>query len=119
MAIVAVAAIACVAVLQRNLNQRIAAQLMRQRPCFGLVDMHERRVDDVAFHAFVNGLLQRVQRIAATIGIARIIGLAHAADQHAQSAPISQRRAIGEEQRLRQAQRLMADFPSFLFRHRR
>src|SRR5664279_1024163 len=80
-AMLAVAEVAGMRVLDDELQQRLAAEAIGHVPCSGLVEPHERRVDR---HRLVeteaDGDLQRLQRVVAAVGIAGVVGLAHAAD---------------------------------------
>src|ERR1700757_2250497 len=51
-------------------------------------------------HAERQCRLQRLQGVVAAIGIARIIGLAHAADKMPRSAAVAERGGKGEEQQV-------------------
>src|SRR5262249_18063156 len=65
-----------------ELHQRIAAQALGESPGRGLVAPHQGRLDDEApIHAEVERELHRLHGVVATIGIARVIRLAHAGDE--------------------------------------
>ena len=58
------------------------AELGRQAPCFGFRQIHQRCVDaDVGFECQAERRLHGVDEDATAIGVAGIVGLAHAADQ--------------------------------------
>ena len=95
----AVAQVAGVRMLDDQLDESGAAERFRQLPRRRLVEPHQRRLDDEALvHAQVERDLQRLQRVVAAVGISGVIGLAHAADQHAKSAPIGDGRGGRQEQ---------------------
>src|ERR1700733_14777135 len=77
-ALAALAEIAAVALLADQFDQPLAAELARQLPGRPLVAPHQRGMDDEAVvHAERQGRLQRLERVVAAIGVARIVGLAH------------------------------------------
>ncbi|ABA49515.1 hypothetical protein BURPS1710b_0356 [Burkholderia pseudomallei 1710b] len=100
-----------------QLDERRAAQLLGEPPRIGLVEPHQRRFQHEArVHAEIERDLQRLHRVVAAVRIAGEIGLAHAADERAQPAPISDRRGDRHEQqvaarheRVRQAVRRRLD----------
>ena len=95
----AVAEIARVGVLDDELDQRLAAELLGHRPGLGLVEPHQRRVDHHGgVHAEAERDLERLERVVAAVGIGREVGLAHAADEHRQAAPVGDGRGEGEEE---------------------
>src|SRR5262245_9427720 len=78
----ALAHVAGVRLLEHDLDQLLAAQLGRELPGLRLVEPHQRRVQhEAAVHAEIERDLQRLQRVVAAIGIAREVGLAHAAHE--------------------------------------
>ena len=84
-----------------EIDERLAAQCVRHPPCSGLVDRHEGRRDvDLAIDAETDGAGERLQGVVAAVGIARIVGLAHAAHQRADVAAIGERGGVGEEQQV-------------------
>ena len=94
----ALAAIAGVGVLDDEIDERLAAERVRQRPGLGLGQPHQRRLDlERHLRAEPDRLLERAQGRVAAIRIAGIVRLAHAADERMQSAPVAERRRIGEE----------------------
>ena len=98
---VALAQIAGVAFLDDQLDQRLAAERLGQRPGLRLGQPHQRRLDgEGAPMPSFSARLQRVQRVAPAVGIAGIVGLAHAADQRVQPAPVGQGRGVGEEDQI-------------------
>jgi Insecticide toxin TcdB middle/N-terminal region/Insecticide toxin TcdB middle/C-terminal region/Salmonella virulence plasmid 65kDa B protein len=100
-AIGAVAEIAAVCLVADQLDECVAAEIAGQRPGCGLVAPHQRRPDHKPMiHAERQGRLKCLQRIVATIGIARVIGLAHAADEMAQPASICDRRRQHKEHQI-------------------
>jgi hypothetical protein len=63
--------VAGVGVLEDDLDQRLATQFLGERPGFGLVEPHQRRVQHEApVHAEVQGDLQRLDGVVAAVGIA-------------------------------------------------
>ena len=67
----------------------------------GLVEPHQRRLDrHRRVQAEAERDLQRLQRVVAAVGVAGVVGLAHAADQHVEAAPVGHRRREGEEQQV-------------------
>ncbi len=87
----ALAEIAGVGVLTDQVDQPCPAEFMRQPPCAGLIQPHQRRVQfERLVHAEIERDLQRPDGLVAAIGIAGIIGLAHAADDVTDAAPVSQ-----------------------------
>lgn len=98
MELVAVAEIAGMGFGPDQLDQRRAAKPLRQPPCLGLVDEHERRVQyEALFHAEVERHLQRLDRVIAAVGIAGIIRLADAGDDVFEAAAIGEGCGEGEE----------------------
>ena len=55
---------------------------------------------EAPLHAEIERDLQRLDGVVAAVGIAREVGLAHAAHQHAGAAPIGQRGREGQEQQI-------------------
>ncbi len=73
----------------------------RQLPGRGLVEPHQRRVQfERSGHAEIERGLQRLDGLVAAIRIAGIIGLAHAADDVGDAAPVGQRRGEGQEHQI-------------------
>ena len=107
----AIALVAGVRFLAHDVDQRLAAEIARQPPGRRLVDPHQRRLDDEpSRHAEIECDLQRLDRVVATVGIARIVGLAHARHQPPEAAAIGERGGEGEkhqiaarDERIRQA----------------
>src|SRR3569623_1552372 len=67
---VAVAVIAGMRVMADDVDERIAAELVGQGPSVGLVDPHQRRVDDeAALHAEIERELYRLHGVVAAIRI--------------------------------------------------
>ena len=94
----AFAEIAGVGVLADQIDQPGAAEIMRELPGRGLVAPHQRRVQlETSGHAEIERGIERADRLVAAIGIAGIIGLAHAADDVGDAAPIGQRGGKGQE----------------------
>src|SRR6187551_2084899 len=93
--------VAGVSFFKNHLDQVIASEFLRERPSLGLGSPHQWRLDrEGNFRAEPDGLLERAQRSIATIGVARIIGLAHAANQHMEPTPVAKRRGIDEEEKI-------------------
>jgi hypothetical protein len=89
---VANAVVASVRVVYDDIDERIAAKIMRKLPGLRFIDPHQRRLEREALpHTERDGDLQRFDRVVATIGITGEIGLAHAANDHTEFATISQR----------------------------
>src|SRR6266702_8962274 len=75
------AEIAGVRLLADEVDEPGAAEVMRQLPRRGLVDPHQRRMQiEFAGHAERERGLHGADGVVAAIGIAGIVGLAHAAD---------------------------------------
>ena len=82
-------------------HERVAAEFLRQLPRSGLVEPHQRRLEQKApVHAERQRDLHRLERVVAAVGIARVIRLAHAADQHVDVAPVGDRGRVCEEQQV-------------------
>jgi len=97
----AVAEVAGVRVLDDQLDEHVSAEVMRPIPRPGLIHVHEWGLDlERRIHAERERLAQRLQGFVAAVGVARIVGLAHAADQGADAAAIGQRRGVGKEQQV-------------------
>src|SRR5476651_2621904 len=97
----ALAEIAGVGAGADQVHQRRAAQLLRQFPGLALVAPHQRRFQlDARVHAEVERHLQGLHRVVAAVGITGEIGLAHAADQHRQAAPVGHRGRHRHEQQV-------------------
>ena len=93
-----VAEVAAMGLLDHQIKQGLAADCFRQREGAGLVDPHQRRVQhEAAVHAEPERDLHGLDGVVAAIGIAGIIGLAHAGDQVPGAAPVGQRAGEGEE----------------------
>ncbi len=94
----AVAKVAGVAFLDDQIDQRLATEVVRQGPGLSLRQPHQRGLDDEApIHAEIQRRLERVQGVAAAVGVAGEVRLAHAAHQMGQPAPVRQGRGIGQE----------------------
>ena len=98
----AVGRVAGVRVLDDQVDQRLRRRAAR--PCAQVaalsihisgVSMAEGRV-----HAERDGSGEGLQRVVAAVGIAGEVGLAHAADERADAAPVGQGRGVGEEQQI-------------------
>ena len=84
-----------------QIDQACPTELMRELPGRGLVQPHQRRVQlEVLGHAEVERGLQRLDGLVAAIRIAGVIGLAHAADDVTDAAPVGQRRGEGEKHQI-------------------
>ena len=82
-------------------RQDFAAQLLGEAPGGGLIEPHQRREDcERPVHAQRKRRLGRANRRVAAIGIAGVIGLAHAADERGDSAPVSQGGGEGQKQNI-------------------
>jgi hypothetical protein len=98
MQLAALAEVAGVAVAHDDLDKRLAAQPPGQTPGLGLGEPHKRGLDDeVLGHAEIERQLHGVERVAPAVRIAGEVGLAHAAHQPRQPAPVGQRRGVDEE----------------------
>jgi hypothetical protein len=101
MAVGPVAEITAVGFFEDQFDERIPAEGVRQRPGCRLVAPHQWGVNDKAVvHAERQRHLQRLQSVVAAIGITRIIGLAHAADEMPRPAAIADGGGKGEEQQI-------------------
>ena len=99
MAMRAVAIVASDRLFDRQVDQRFAAKLFRKRPSLRLVQFHQRRVDvEMRVHRKAESLRRGFDRFIAAIGIAGIIGLAHAADEIADASPVRQRRRRAQKE---------------------
>src|SRR6266508_1394673 len=97
----AVAEIAGVGVLDQQVDEWVAADLMREREGRRLVDPHQRRMDDeAAIHAEIERKLHGLDRVVAAIRIAGEIGLAHPGDEMPGAAAIGERAGEGEEHQI-------------------
>ena len=86
-------------VLDDQVDERRAAQPPGHLPGAGLVDPHERRLDgEGRVHAKRQRPGQGLERVVAAVGVARVVGLTHAADQGADAAAVGERGGVGEEQ---------------------
>src|SRR5258708_30854633 len=80
MAVLAIAQVAGVGLLQNQLDQGISAQTLSQTESLRLVDPHQWRIEDEpSVHRTVQGQLNGFDRIVSTIGVSRKVGLAHTA----------------------------------------
>jgi hypothetical protein len=71
------------------------------RQVCGLVDPHQRRVDQEAVvHAEGQRHLQRLHGVVAAVGVAGKVGFADAGDEDLDAAPVGQRRGQREEQQV-------------------
>src|SRR5215467_2463261 len=92
------AVIAGVSLRDDKIDQAIAAQIAGELPGRRFVDPHQRRVQHEALlHSEIQGDLQRLHSVVATIRITGIIGLAHSSDKVAQPAPVSQGGSEGQK----------------------
>ena len=97
----AFAEIAGVRVLADEIDQSCAAEVMRELPRRRLVDPHQRRMQlELPGHAERERGLHGADGVVAAIGIAGIIGLAHAADDVGDAAPVGQRRGKSQEHQI-------------------
>src|SRR5450432_936616 len=72
MAMLAVAEIARVSVLDDELDERLAAEALGHGPGLGLVEPHQRRVDHHrGVEAEADRDLQRLERVVAAVGVGR------------------------------------------------
>ena len=84
-----------------QVDQPCPAEIMRQLPGRGLVQPHQRRMQfELSRHAEIERGLQRLDGLVAAIRIAGIIGLAHAADDMGDAAPVGQRGGEGQEHQI-------------------
>ncbi|ODR94381.1 hypothetical protein AUC70_06820 [Methyloceanibacter stevinii] len=75
-----------------------APELVRKRPALCLGETHQRCLDGEGdLRAQTDGRLKGLQCLVPAVRIARIVGLAHAADQHVQAPAMPERRRIDEE----------------------
>ena len=120
-----VAEITGVRLFHDQLHQRLPAQLFSHLPGPGLVNIHKGRFD---LHRLVEAeakrLGLRLDRVIAAIGIAGIVRLAHAADQHTNPAPHGQRAGQCQEQKVpsrheRGRQAGLGRLDGHIMRHRR
>ena len=87
-----IAVVAAMRLLAHQFNKSGAAEPVGKLPCRLLVAPHQRRVNDEAvIHAERQCHLQRFERVVAAIRIARIVGLAHPANEVASVAAIADR----------------------------
>lgn len=94
----ALAEIAGVGLLADEIDQPRAAEVLRELPRCRLVDPHQRRMQlELAGHAERERGLHGANGVVAAIGIAGIVGLAHAADDVGDAAPVGQRRGEGQK----------------------
>lgn len=64
------AQVACMRALYDEIDECTAAELLRQTPCFGLVDPHQRGLDDYScLHTEINRDLERLNRVVTAIRI--------------------------------------------------
>jgi hypothetical protein len=96
-----IALIAGRSVLNRQFDQLVAAQLLRQPPCGGLVEFHEWRVyAKLLCHPERKGALQRLNRFGTTVRISGKVRLAHSCDKVVNSTPRSERCGRSQEQQI-------------------
>ena len=89
---IAVAVIAGMRIAADDLDQRVAAEATGKRPRVGLVDPHQRRMDDEArVHPEIERELHCLHGVVAAVRIAGEIRLAHAGDDALETAAISER----------------------------
>ena len=101
MALAPLADITGVGFLADQIDQRPAAQILGHLPGRRLVEIHQRRLDpDVGIEPEAQGLLLRLQRRGAAVGITGIVRLAHTADQHADAAANGQSAGQREEEQV-------------------
>ena len=98
---VARALVAGVGVVDDDVDQRLAAQVLGHLPGLGLVYPHQRRGDaQAALQPQVQRDLQGLHGVIAAVGIAREIGFADTGDDHLQAAPIGERAGERQEQQV-------------------
>src|SRR5258706_2556971 len=113
----ALAQVAGVRLVDDEIHERLAAELLRHAPGLGLREPHERRLGrEARVHAQAERDLKRLDGVVAAIRIAGEVGLAHSPDQAADAAPVGERAGEREEEeiapgheRVRQARRLHPD----------
>ena len=88
-------------VLDHQIEQGCPADFLRHGEGAGLVDPHQRRMDDERRSRPSVSATCMALRFVAAIGIAGIIGLAHAGDDMPGAAAIGQRAGKAEEDQLR------------------
>src|SRR5216683_1595394 len=97
----ALAEIAGVSLLDDDIDERLAAELLGQGEGRGLVDPHERRLQHEApVHAQAERDLQRLDGVVAAVRVAGEIGLAHTAHQSAYAPAVGERRGGGEKKQI-------------------
>ena len=97
----ALAEVAGVRLFHDQPRQAFAAKLLGETPGGRLVDPHQRREDrKIPVHTQRKRRLGRANRRVAAIGIAGVVGFAHAADERADPAPVSQSGGEGQEQNI-------------------
>lgn len=97
----AFAEVAGVGLLANEIDQAVAAEIMRELPRRGLIDPHQRRMQlECAGHAERQRGLHGADGVVAAIGIAGIIRLAHAADDVSDAAPVGQSCGKGQEHQI-------------------
>src|SRR5205085_11739209 len=76
------AEVTAVVLYEDQLDELVAAERVRESPGCSLIAPHQRGVnDETMIHAERQCRLQRLQGVVAAVGIAGIVGLAHAADE--------------------------------------
>ncbi len=94
----AVAEIAGVGLVEKHVDQLLAAYFLGKLERRSLVDPHQRRMDrEAAIHTEIERKLHRLDRVVAAIRIAGEIGLAHAGHDIFDATPISD--GAGERQK--------------------
>src|SRR5690606_14203522 len=89
MTVLAIAEIAGVGVLPYELDEGRAAERFGERPGGGLVEVHQGCFDrDFPIETERDGLFLSAHGCGAAVGIAGIVGLAHACDEHREPATI-------------------------------
>ena len=100
-AVAAVAQVTAMAVLDHEIKEGLAAQIFGQREGAGLVDPHQRRMQcEALVEAERERDLHGLDGVVAAIGIAGIIGLAHAGDEMAGAAAIGDGAGEAEEDQI-------------------
>jgi hypothetical protein len=95
------AKIAAVGFFEDEIHKRFAAKRLGKPKSFCLVAPHQRGLyDEAAVHPEVYGKLHGLDSIVPAVGIARIIGFAHAAKDVFEAAPVGERRRKCQEQEI-------------------